>query len=163
MVCSSKVQLKLTIIIVLCFFILLTIVYIKYDNKELVDICMLDTISEKEHTAPITVHTKKENIKIKEADLADLELLILSIDYENKIPKEKSKDKISNNLKKNIDKLVDIGMYIKNTDKSNIKDIISFNKKIDEYKLLYSVFLNILNSYHITNPHLISIKINNTN
>lgn len=153
MVYENRVQLKLTVIIVLCFFILISVMLVK-NNKESANVCTLE---------PIYAEAKKENIKIKEANLIDLDLLILSIDYENKIPKEKSKDKINSDLKKNIDKLVEIGIYIKNSNKSNIEDIISFNKKIDEYGLLHSIFLNILNSYHITNPHLISIKLNNTN
>jgi len=159
---STGVQFKLTIIIALCFFILILMVYFTFIK----DTCFVSNeyINYSEPLPTTSSSTNKFNqIQIKNFNPTDLDLLILSLDYENNLSKEKSKDKININLKKNIDKLVETGIYIRDSDKSEINDqqsIEAFNKKIDEYSILYSILIKLLDSYHISNPHLISIKIN---
>ena len=184
-----SIKIKLTIIILLCAFILYSNYILIYkannfkcvdselrDDVELLDAkvrslncnnqpAVVEKIVEKIVEVPVKVNTEiKSDVRysLVRPSLSNLKNYILSLDYNNKVDK---KDMLSSSIKKNIEKLVEIGQTIEKNIKNSLEiqknKTLSeeFNQSVDRYNNLEGILFKLIESSYISNPHLISIKI----
>lgn len=79
-----------------------------------------------------------------------------SLDYDNDIPSSKKNDKLPVYLRKNIEKIVEVGGHVKEKAETGCESI---NKKINEFDNLVKICTKLLFNTYISNPHIISLKI----
>ncbi len=147
------IQLKLFIIIVLCICILTLLVFKK--DKSCPDI---EPIAQINTQLAEAIKPPQQKVQQEISLIFDKEkynVFRLSLDYDTNIPVEKKRDKLPQSLRKNIEKIVDSGDLIQQP-----LSILEKNKKIIEFNNLVKTCMHIMNSVYISNPHLISLKIN---
>lgn len=144
-----SIQIKLFVIIAFCIAILYLLTTKETENGD----CEL-VVDSKPH------YIKAADTEIRLSfDRQKYDMFKSSLDYDNEIPSSKKNDKLPGYLRKNIEKIVEVGGYVKETIMSAETDSEVVNKKINEFNNLVKVCTKLLFNTYISNPHIISLKI----
>lgn len=150
-----SIQIKLFVIIVLC----LCILYFLTTSTEEPD---CETMPVEQSAAkiykPQAVRAEDTVIRLP-FDKVKYEMFKSSLDYDTNIPSSKKNDKLPEYLRKNIEKIVEVGTSISVDLTASSSTSENTNKKISDFNNLVKVCEKLLMNTYISNPHIISLKI----